>query len=79
MADNMKLSDDQRQQLDECYKKNRDKLPVCPTCKTNNDVIPTVRGKPSAELLLYAEEGNVKLSGCTQSYNGWCKKCETFL
>ncbi|CAF3947862.1 unnamed protein product, partial [Rotaria sp. Silwood1] len=56
MADNMKLSDDQRQQLDECYKKNRDKLPVCPTCKTNNDVIPTVRGKPSAELLLYAEE-----------------------
>ncbi|CAF3471127.1 unnamed protein product, partial [Rotaria sp. Silwood2] len=78
MADNMKLSDDKRKQLDEYYKKNRDKLPACPTCNTNNDVIPTVRGKPSSDLLLYAEEGNVKLSGCTQSYNGWCKKCEKF-
>ncbi|CAF3547092.1 unnamed protein product [Rotaria sordida] len=79
MADNMKLSDDKRKEFDEYYKKNRDKLPACPTCQTNNDVIPTVRGKPSTELLLYAEEGNVKLSGCTQSYNGWCKKCEKFI
>jgi len=74
-----KLSDAKRQELDDYYKKNRDKLPVCPTCETNNDVIQTVRGKPSSDLLLYANEGNVKLSGCTQSYNGWCKKCQKFL
>jgi len=78
MADR-KLSDAKRQELDDYYKKNRDKLPVCSTCETNNDVIPTVRGKPTSDLLLYANEGNVKLSGCTQSYNGWCKKCQKFL
>ncbi len=78
MADN-KLSDAKRQQLDDYYKKNRDKLPVCSTCETNNDVIPTVRGKPSADLILYADEGHVKLSGCTESYNGWCKTCQKFV
>jgi hypothetical protein len=77
MAD--KLSDKKRKELDEYYKKHQDKLPVCPTCKTNNDVIPSVRGKPSTDLLLYANEGNVKLSGCTQSYKGWCNKCQQFL
>ena len=79
MADNIALSDDKRRQFDEAYKKNRDKLPACPTCGTNNDVIPTVRGRPTHELALYAAEGNVKLSGCTESYQGWCKKCEEFI
>ncbi len=78
MAEN-KLSDAKRQQLDDYYKKNRDKLPVCSTCETNNDVIPTVRGKPTADLILYADEGHVKLSGCTENYNGWCKTCQKFL
>jgi hypothetical protein len=77
MAD--KLSDDKRKEFDEYYQKNRDKLSICPTCQTNNNVIPTVRGKPSADLILYANEGYVKLSGCTQSYNGWCKNCQKFL
>lgn len=74
-----KLSDSKRKELDEFYEKKRDTLPICPTCQTKNDVIPSVRGKPSHELLLYAEEGYVKLSGCTQGYRGWCKKCQQFL
>lgn len=74
-----KLTDEKRKEFDEYYKKKRDQLPVCPKCKTNNDVIPTVRGKPTMELLAYAQEGHVKLSGCTQSFNGWCKTCQEFL
>jgi len=42
--------------------KNRDKLPICPTCQTRNDVIPSLHGRPTRELALYAAEGNVKLS-----------------
>jgi hypothetical protein len=79
MADNDVLSDDKRKEFDEYYKKNRDKLPICPTCQTNNDVIPAVRGRPTHQLALYAAEGNVKLSGCTEGYEGWCKKCEKFI
>ncbi|CAF3362292.1 unnamed protein product [Rotaria socialis] len=79
MADNNKLSDGKRKMLDDYYKNNRSKLPKCPTCQTKSGVIHTVRGKPSQELLLYAQEGHVKLSGCTESYNGWCKKCEKFI
>jgi hypothetical protein len=79
MADSDTLSDDKRNEFDEYYKKNRDQLPECTTCKSKNDVIPTVRGRPTRELGLYAAEGNVKLSGCTESYQGWCKKCEKYL
>jgi hypothetical protein len=79
MANNSTLSDEKRKEFDEYYKKNHDKLPVCPTCDNKNDVIPSVRGKPTHELALYAAEGNVKLSGCTQGYEGWCKKCEKFV
>ena len=74
-----KLTSKKRKEFDEYYQKKREELPVCPKCKTNNDVIPTVRGKPSTELLAYANEGHVKLSGCTESHNGWCKTCEQFL
>ncbi len=77
MAD--KLTDAKRTEFDNYYQKKHADLPICPTCNTKDDVIPTVRGKPSSDLLAYAEEGHVKLSGCTQSYNGWCKKCQKFL
>ncbi|CAF1519297.1 unnamed protein product [Didymodactylos carnosus] len=50
--------------------------PMCQKCGTNDNVIPSVRGKPSQELAMYAEEGYVKLSGCTTTHTGWCKKCE---
>ena len=79
MAESRKLSDEKRKEFDEYYKKKLGKLPICSTCHTNNDVIPTVRGRPSSDLLLYAQEGHVMLSGCTRSYNGWCKKCQKFL
>jgi hypothetical protein len=79
MADSDTLSDSKRKELDEHYKKNQDKLPECPTCNSKNDVIPAIRGKPTRDLGLYAAEGNVKLSGCTEGYGGWCKKCEKFI
>ncbi len=79
MTDNKTLSNDRRKEFDEYYKKNREQLPICPTCQSKNDVIPSVCGRPTHELALYAAEGNVKLSGCTENYQGWCKKCEKFL
>lgn len=72
------LSDAKRKEFDAHYK-NKDKLPICPTCHTKDQVIPTVRGKPSNDLLLYAQEGHVKLSGCTESYHGWCNNCNAFI
>lgn len=79
MADSDILSDEKRQEFDEYYKSKRASLPVCTTCQNRDNVIPTVRGRPTHELALYAAEGKVKLSGCTQSYQGWCKKCEVFI
>ncbi len=79
MADNNTLSDAKRKEFDEYYKKNRDQLPECPQCQSKDDVIPAVCGRPTRELSLYADQGNIKLSGCTERYQGWCKKCEKFL
>ena len=79
MADNDKLSDAKRRELDAYYAKTQSKLSACPQCQTNKDVIPSIRGKPTHELMLYANEGHVKLSGCTEGYGGWCKNCEKFL
>ena len=79
MASTGKLSDDRRKQLDASYEKHRENLSDCPTCKSKRDVIPTARGKPTADLIKYAEEGHVKLGDCTEDNKGWCKKCETYL
>ncbi|UJR15993.1 hypothetical protein I4U23_002912 [Adineta vaga] len=79
MTDREKLSDTKRKEFDANYEPIRKQLPNCPKCNTNVDVIPSVRGKPSHDLLLYAEEGHVRLSGCTQSHKGWCKKCAQFI
>ena len=79
MAQRETISDAKRRELDAFYKNKHETLPKCPTCQSKTNVIPSVRGKPSHDLLLYAGEGHVKLSGCTQTYNGWCKTCEKFL
>jgi len=79
MADNDTLSDEKRQEFDEQYKAKREYLPTCSTCQSRNDVVPVVRGRPTHELALYAAEGKIKLSGCTESYQGWCNKCKTYL
>ena len=77
MSENIEeLSNEARQKLDAYYKNQN--LPNCPTCNSNKDVIPAVRGKPSRDLMLYAQQGHVKLSGCTQGYEGWCTKCQKF-
>jgi len=44
---------------------NIDKKPVCPVCKTSDNVIPIAYGKPGRELLEKAQRGEVKLGGCT--------------
>ena len=69
------LSESKRKEFDDYYLKRREQLPVCPKCQTKDHVIPSVRGKPSQDLLLYANEGHIKLSGCTESYDGWCNNC----
>ncbi|CAF0951499.1 unnamed protein product [Adineta ricciae] len=79
MASNHELSDTKRKEFDDHFKTVRDKLPACPKCKTKADVIPSVQGKPTNDLLLYATEGHVQLSGCCHRYDGWCKKCEQFI
>ncbi|CAF1318747.1 unnamed protein product [Adineta ricciae] len=73
------LTDEQRKKFDESYGQRRHELPVCPRCGNKNDVVPAVRGRPTRELALYADEGHVKLSGCTEGYQGWCKKCQHFI
>lgn len=79
MAHNSVLSDEKRKEFDESYRASWDKLPICPTCQSKTYVIPSVRGRPTHDLSLYADESHVKLSDCTQGYQGWCKKCEKFL
>jgi hypothetical protein len=54
-----------------------DKKPVCPICKTSDNVIPIVYGKPAKELMDKAERGEVKLGGCVieeKSPHNHCKK-----
>ncbi|RNA12899.1 hypothetical protein BpHYR1_010009 [Brachionus plicatilis] len=78
MSDKEKtLSDISKRKLDKQFK-NRE-LPICPKCGNNQSMIPSVRGKPSEDLYLYSKLGHVKLSGCCETYEGWCKKCENFI
>ena len=53
---------------------------VCDTCNSSEHVVATVRGKPGKNLQLFVKAGgNVKLSGCTRSANGYCTHCEEFI
>lgn len=56
----------------------------CPKCNNTDNVIPCVFGRPSAQLLEYAQEGHVKLMGCCLEPNeenkflkAICKKCDS--
>lgn len=56
---------------------NIDKKSVCPVCKTSDNVIPIVYGKPGRELMEKAERGEVKLGGCVvekDAPSNHCKK-----
>ena len=65
--------------FDAVYRSN---LPVCETCKSTDQVIPCVPGKPSRELYLYAEAGFAELQGCVIQPD-WpiakCKKCDKYI
>lgn len=71
------LSDEVIRKFDEVFKNHQ--RPICQKCGDNQSVVPTVRGKPSQDLYLYSKLGHVKLSGCCDSYKGWCNKCEEFI
>lgn len=71
------LTDQMRSQFDSYYKSLR--LPQCQKCGTKNDVIPSVTGRPTKDLIMYAQEGQVKLTECCASYKAYCKKCQTFI
>ncbi len=61
----------------------KDKQPECLQCKTSENVIPCVFGRPTKELSLYAQEGYVALMGCCiltddgKQLRAKCKKCKT--
>jgi hypothetical protein len=52
---------------------------ICPKCKTNDFVIPIRYGLADRILIRVAEEGKVKLMGCSlppKIPSGYCKNCE---
>lgn len=50
------LSDERRKEFDSRYKNQN--LPKCPKCNSKENVVPALRGKPTADLAAYAREGN---------------------
>ena len=67
-------------ELDTHYKSFRYE---CPKCKSKQNVIPCIFGRPSAQLVEYAEAGYAKLLGCCPEPNennkylkAYCKKCD---
>jgi hypothetical protein len=68
------------EQLDSYYKSLNYE---CPNCKSKQDAIPCVFGRPSPQLVEYAAAGYAKLLGCCPEPNGegkylkaYCKKCD---
>lgn len=53
------------------------KMPVCPICKSNKDVVPIIYGKPATALIKKAERGECWLGGCVVDKDSpwhYCKK-----
>lgn len=56
--------------------------PECDKCKSRENVIPCAYGKPSQELLEYAQTGRLKLMGCMVPQKraiAHCKSCNNDL
>ena len=54
-------------------------IPECATCKSANNVIRIVYGRPGAQLAEQAQQGHVKLGGCCVSddmKHFHCKSCD---
>ena len=61
---------------------NANTLPICESCGTNDQVIPCVVGKPSNDMLIYAQAGYAELKGCMRRPdmpNARCKKCNVYI
>ena len=71
------LSENKKREFDLYYRGL--KLPNCKKCGNSDQVIPAVCGKPSRELYLYSELGSIKLGGCCERHEAWCKKCEEYI
>jgi hypothetical protein len=76
----MTESNNKFEKFDELYKINP--VPECPTCKTEENVIHCVYGRPTKELSEYATAGNIVLMGCCvptpdgKRAKAKCKKCD---
>ena len=75
---------DQAKIIEDMHKTFRtdERLPVCPKCKSRDDVIPSVMGLPTWEMGVYARAGHAELLGCCPEpgkpmKKGKCKKCGT--
>ena len=75
----MRLTDKEYKEMQYNFEKQVEGL-ECDNCHKTDDVIATVRGYPAPGLVEFIERGgNVKLSGCTRSANGYCQSCEKFI
>lgn len=55
------------------------RIPNCPVCKSHDQVIPIVYGKPAKETIRRAERGEIRLGGClvgASSPRHYCRKDE---
>ena len=74
---------DEEKLIADLHKQYRtDRLPICPKCNNRDNVIPSMMGLPTWELLVYAQAGHAELLGCCPEPSkpmkrGKCKKCET--
>ena len=69
-----------RKKFDAIY--NSKTLPICKKCGVNDQVIPCVVGKPSADMLAYAQAGYAELQGCMVKPDrpyAKCKRCEVYI
>lgn len=54
-----------------------EKQESCPKCKETVSVIRIIYGRPGPQAQKDAEEGKVKLGGCSMGVErNYCKKCE---
>jgi len=51
------------------------RVPVCPRCRENDQVIPILYGFPTHDAFLKADRGEVYLGGCEITpYSHYCKR-----
>ena len=72
------LSDEKTKEFKDFYEKQIEGV-VCDICNSSEHVIPVVNGKPDQNLILYAQQGHVKLGSCTERQCGYCTSCDNYI